>query len=271
MVFSLGGRYQKAKYDIDNQPVGTASESKSYDNDQYAWSAGLAYNFTKQSKVYGRVSRTFRYPTVEEYVTYGAFCDLDPEKVMNYEVGAEYTFAKGGRASLSAYWMKLKDEIAYNPATYTNENLDDTEHKGVEAALRVPLWKGAYAFGSLALEESKFTSGIYDGKHLPLVPDWSGAVGISAELIKDLRAMARVSYVGERYFGNDKENDYDKMGSYATVDVHLNYKWRRYNFFLNANNLLDKKYCSYGYAGSWGKSYYPEPGMVVWGGIGVTF
>jgi iron complex outermembrane receptor protein len=271
LVLTFGGRLQKADYDIDNKPVGGSADSRSFGNDQYAWTTGLAYSFSPQSKVFGRVSRAFRYPTVEEYVTYGTFCDLSPEKIMNYEVGTEYTFLKTGRASLTAYWMQLKDEITYNPATYLNENLDDTEHKGLEAALRVPLWAGAHAFGSLTLEEAKFTSGIYDGKHLPLVPDWSGSAGISVTIIKNLTAMARLNYVGERYFGNDKENAYDKMDSYVTTDVHLNYKWRALNFFLNADNILDEKYCSYGYAGSWGKSYYPEPGLVVWGGVGMSF
>ncbi len=271
LVFSLGGRHQQARYDITSKPVGAAESSNSSDEDQSAVSAGLSYNFTQGSKVYGRVSRSFRYPTVEEYVTYGIFNDLKPEKIVNCELGVEYTFMPGGRLSVAVYRMEVEDEIAYNPATWLNENLDETRHTGVEASLRVPLGEIFSVYGTAALQEACFTKGDYDGKRLPLVPDWLGSVGLDVKPVENLRAGLQFNFVGERPYGSDKANDYGDLPAYTTVDFNLDYKISRFHFFFNAKNILGEKYSTYAYASAWGKSYYPDPEASFWGGVGVDF
>ncbi len=271
VMFSFGARYQRADYDLDLKPVGSAHSSKSYDDDQTAWTLGLTYTVAAGSKLYARVARTFRYPTVEEYVTFGKFCELKPEKGVNYEVGGEWTFMPGGRVSLALYLLQMEDEISYNKDTYANENLDDTEHKGVELSVVVPAGRMLSLFGSLTYQESTFTAGPFDGKKLPLVPDWKLSAGATVRPFKGFTGTLRVNYMGERPFGNDKANDYPEMESFYTVDLNLDYRWGRFNFFLNASNLLGEKYASWAYAGSWGYSYYPEPEQVVWGGVGFGF
>lgn len=272
LTLSFGARYQTADYSIDIKPVGGTSSSYSPSDDQWAASLGLTYNPRPKMKLYGRVSRAFRYPTVEEYVTWGSFNpSLKPEKVWNYEIGGEYTFMPGGRVSVALYLLKLKDEIAYNKDTYLNENLEDTEHKGLEASLVVPVHKRVSLFGGVTYEEAKFTAGTYDGNDLPLVPNWKLSAGATVEPIDRLVATLQVTYVGERPYGNDKANAFPKMDAYTTVDLNLSYTWQRWRFFLNGTNLLGEKYADYAYAGSWGKSYYPAPEATVWGGVAVSF
>jgi iron complex outermembrane receptor protein len=271
LLLSFGARYQKADYDLTLKPVGEASSSNDYDDGQTAWTLGMTYTFMPGSKAYARVSRTFRYPTTEEYVTFGAFNQLDPEKGYNYEVGGEWSFMEGGRLSLAVYLLQMEDEIAYNKDTMTNENLDDTEHKGVEASLVVPVHKILSLFGNLTYQENKFTAGPNDGKKIPLVPDWKAAAGATLTLTQGFTGTVRVNYVGERPFGNDRANEFEKMDSYFTVDLSLNYVWERFKFFLNANNIFGEKYATWAYASSYGYSYYPEPEQVVWGGVAVNF
>lgn len=271
LMLTFGARYQKADYDLTLKPVDQASASNDYDDSQTAWTLGLTYTFMPGTKAYARVSRTFRYPTVEEYVTYGAFNQLDPEKGHNYEVGGEWTFMPGGRLALAFYVLQMQDEIAYNKDTMTNENLDDTEHKGVEASLVVPVHKILSLFGNVTYQENKFTAGPDDGKNIPLVPDWKASAGVKLNLPQGFTGTLQLNYVGERPFGNDRANEFSKMDSYITVDLSLNYIWKRYKFFLNANNLLGEKYATWAYASSYGYSYYPEPERVVWGGVAVNF
>ncbi|MBU2532566.1 MAG: TonB-dependent receptor, partial [Alphaproteobacteria bacterium] len=176
-----------ARYEIELKPVGSATAEKDYDDNQWAASLGLAWNFLPGSKIYGRAARTFRYPKVEEYVTWGSFTNLEPEQVLNFELGGEYTFCGTGRVSLAGFLMLMDDEIAYNSATYTNENLDQTRHMGIEAALRVPLFGPRFhAVADFTYMRAEFTSGLYDGNRLPLVPDWKGGIGISGRLIDQL-------------------------------------------------------------------------------------
>lgn len=271
LMLSFGARYQRADYDITLKPVGQANASNDYDDGQTAWTVGMTYTFLPGTKAYARVSRTFRYPTVEEYVTFGAFNQLDPEKGHNYEVGGEWTFMPGGRLSLACYVLQMEDEISYNKDTQTNENLDDTQHKGVEASLVVPVHKLLSLFGSLTYQENTFTAGPNDGKNIPLVPDWRAAAGLKLVLPQGFTSTLRLNFIGERPFGNDRANEFPKMDSVITLDLNLNYRWDRYKFFLNANNLLGEKYATWAYASSYGYSYYPEPEQAIWGGVGVDF
>jgi iron complex outermembrane receptor protein len=271
LLLSFGARYQKADYDITLKPVDGTSSKYDPDDDLTAWTAGLAYNFKKGSKAFARVSRTFRYPTTEEYVTYGVFNHIKPEKGYNYEVGGEWSFMPGGRLSLAFYVLQMEDEIAYNQETNINDNLDDTEHKGVEASLVVPVHKLLSLFGNITYQENKFTAGPDGGKNIPLVPELKAAAGATLTLTQGFTGTVRINYVGERYFGSDRANEFEKMDSFITVDLSLNYIWERYKFFLNANNIFGEKYATWGYASEYGNSYYPEPEQVVWGGVSVDF
>lgn len=271
IVISLGVRHQRADYVIDTKPVGGLNSSETVTEEQLAWSTGLAYSFTDKSKVYVRAAKGFRYPTVEEYVTYGVYNALVPEKILNYEMGVEYTFMPGGRFSLAVYTMAVEDEIAYNPATWANENLDETRHTGVEADLRLPLGQRATLFSNLTFQNATFAAGDYDGKRIPLVPEWKGALGLSYRLTDALGCGVRANYVGPRPFGSDKNNDYGELDGYTTVDLNLDYRWSRYRVSLNAANILGEKYSPYAYAGSWGQGYYPAPEASFWLGLGVDF
>lgn len=271
LIFSIGGRYQWAKYDIDMKPDGMPSSSESYDDPQYAFSMGLTYIFVENAKVFARVARSFRYPTVEEYVTYGVFMDIDPETVMSYEIGGSYAFGQGGRVAITAYLMNLQNEIAYNALTYQNENLDDTRHTGVELSLRIPLWTGAHVFGNLAYIQAEFSSGPFDGNQLPLVPNIKGAAGLSVKFLDGFTGVLVVDYVGSRYYGGDRDNTYGELDPYTTVGLRLRYDRKNFGVFINANNILGEKYNSYAYAGSWGKAFYPEPEQMVWGGVEIKF
>ncbi|MBW2617651.1 MAG: TonB-dependent receptor [Deltaproteobacteria bacterium] len=271
LLFSLGGRWQQARYDIRDRPEGQEAASQVFDDHQYALSLGLTYNFNPETKVYGRLSRAFRYPTVEEYLTYGQFCRLDPETVLNYELGWEYNFMPGGRISAAGYLMDVQDEIAYNPATWANENLEATRHAGLESSLRFPVGERLSALVSLTFQAAEFTAGPYEGNRLPLVPDWMASAGLSAKITEGLNGLIRVDYIGPRPFGNDKANQFEDMEGYFTVDLHLNYHWNRIQFFFNVANLFNQEYSTYGYAVLDQGYYYPEPGTLIWGGLGVTF
>jgi iron complex outermembrane receptor protein len=271
LVLTVGARWQRAEYDIDLMPVGAADASRSFGESQLAWTAGLAWNFAPGSKLYARAARTFRYPTVEEYVTYGQFSPLDPERGYNYEVGAEYSLPGGGRLSAAVYYLTLEDEIAFDPQTFLNENLDETAHAGVEASLWLPLGRWAALQAGLSYERAEFTGGPHDGNELPLVPEVSGSAGLHLGPWQGLGGFVRVNYVGQRPFAGDYQGEFEDLDAYTTVDAGASYTWDRLELFVNANNLLSEKYVTYAFAGPWGKAYYPEPEITVWGGAAYRF
>lgn len=273
LLLSFGGRLHYATFDIDQKAQGMATDSQTASETQYAWTTGLTYNFIENAKVYASAGRTFRYPLVDEYVTWGMFNpDLEAEYGMNYELGAAYTLPFGLTLDINLYWLALSNEIAYNNATNMNENLDDTRHRGVNLNLSMPLGERNQhlLFASAGYQEAVFDGGQYDGKEMPLVPQWTASAGARVELIENLRVNGRINFIGSRYFDGDRENQFDKMSAYATVDLGADYTWENLTVFFNVQNLFNKYYSEYGI--NYGlPSYYPAPGTLFWGGVIVKF
>lgn len=278
LLFSLGGRVHYAKFDIDNTPQGGFTNSESADETQYAWTAGLTWNFDPKGKVYASIGRTFRYPLVDEYVSWGTFNpDLEAEYGMDYELGAEYTFACGLTTSLNLYWMDMKQEISYNPMTRLNENLDATVHRGFDLGFKLPLGEKNqhHLFASLGYQDVYFNDGAADGDRVPLVPDWTASLGGQVEVIENLRLKARLNFYGERYYSGDNQNQGDKLSAYATVDLGADYTWQIFTLYMQVQNLFNKYYSDYAYysnySGFTSYSHYPQPGTQIWAGLKVEF
>ena len=274
IVFQAGARYQKQDYTLETTPVGSSTSKFEPDDDRWAWTAGVAWNFMPGSKVFGRVASAFRYPSIDEYSSVSAttFWEVEPEKSLTYELGVEWAFMTGARVGVTAYLMNMEDEIAYNSLTWANENLDDTRHQGVEASLHVPVCKWAYAFGSLTYQDAEFTKGANDGKTVPLVPEWMASIGVNVEPITNLNILVRWMLVGERYYGGDYGNVSEKMDAFNTFDASVSYKYDRFKVFFNAKNIFSEKYSTsgwYGYSTPDQNTVNPMPEAEVWGGIAI--
>jgi iron complex outermembrane receptor protein len=279
LIFSLGGRINYAAYDMNFMDPFMGGGDFDHNDTQYAWSAGLVYNFLSAGKVYASAGRTFRYPLLDEYLSWVTFNpDLKPETGMNYELGAQYTLPCGLTAGLNFYWLDLSDEIAYvfDPATLLglNVNLDDTVHRGFDLILSQSLGeRGQHQiFASLALQDVRFAKGFNDGKRVPLVPEWIAGLGASVEVIENLRLRGRLNFIGSRYNDGDTANAGEQLSAYATLDLGAEYTWENFTVFVSAANLLDREYVEYGgYYGAPPYSGYPAPGTTVSAGVIVKF
>ncbi|MDR1396815.1 MAG: TonB-dependent receptor [Desulfarculales bacterium] len=273
LIFSLGGRVNYAEYDMNFMDPFMGDSDFDRNDTQYAWSAGLVYNFLDTGKVYASMGRTFRYPLLDEYLSWTAFNpDLKPEYGMDYELGAQYTLPFGLTASLNFYWLTLSDEIAYDMARFLNVNLDDTVHRGFDLILSQSLGeRGQHQiFASLAFQDVRFDGGINDGNRVPLVPEWIAGLGASVEVIEDLRVHGRLNFIGGRYYDGDTANAGEQLSAYATLDLGAEYTWENFTVFINAANLFDREYVDYGtYYGVY--SGYPAVGTTVSAGVIVKF
>lgn len=275
LILNVGARYQDQKYDLASRLVGGTGPTDTPGDEQWAWTAGMVYNFAPGSKVFGRAARAFRFPRVDEYTSYysGVHWDLKPETAMNYELGVEWQFMPGARLTLTGYIINMNDEIVWNDVTYRNENLDETKHQGVEAAVHVPVCQWAYVFGNLTYQDATMANGPYDGNKIPLAPEWMAAAGVGLEPISGLNVLLRWNYYGQRYLGNDYANAFDKMDAYNTIDAAVSYRWQRYKVFVNASNIFGEDYSTLGYCNAWSgeSTYYPMPEAQVWGGVSIDF
>ncbi len=268
LLLNLGARYEKADYGLK---VGTTDNTPS--DGERACNIGLAWNFAPGAKLYGRTYRSFRYPVVDEYVTYGVFNpDLKPETARGYEAGLQWQHS--GLLGLTArvFTVDVDDEIAYDYLTSLNQNLDETRHQGFELGLTSRPLEMLTMKAGVGYLKAEFTGGANDGRRVPLVPEWKGNASLSIKPLDKLTAGLIYTYVGKRYAGGDTDNTFDKLDSYQTVDLSVNYRViEALEIFAGAKNIFNAEYSEFAFDYGFIDGYYPMPGSSFYGGLRASF
>jgi len=243
------------------------------DNDETvnAWEAGVTYLFRNDSKIYGRVATSYRYPLIDEYfsVYSGLNTILDVQKGITYEAGLDIGLVPTVRVGFSVFQTDLDDEIFFNPLTFTNENYDETRRRGIEVSGHwlplnwLRLW-GAYTYLN-----AEFRDGPFRGNNVPMVPEQKTSGGIEITPLAGLLLHVWADYVGERYLVSDQANQAERLDDYTTINAKISYTWRMLTAFIGANNLFDKEYSEYGVVSGFTglRNFYPSPGINFLGGL----
>jgi len=275
LLLNIGLRYEKPKIELGANIAGTETK-REFDEGEWAWNLGLSYAFMPESKVYGRVYRSFRYPVVDEYTSpsTGATNDnLRQETAVGYEAGVRLFLFSKLLLNLRTYWLDVDDEIAWNRVARQNENLDETRHIGGEMDFRFqPIHSFAF-YGGSGYTNTEFTKGPNDGKNLPLIPEWKANAGLEFNLGFGLRYRLQYNYVGSRYFSGDNSNSQKKMEDYHTVDMYATYRFKFLEVFFNATNIFDEEFSDFAFFSSFSQTfnYYPMPEAAYYGGIRMAF
>ena len=231
--------------------------------------ASLLYQLDPRSKLFARAGMVYRFPFVDEQVSYVGFgsdafnANLDPEHGVNYETGAELACGSNVLLSATAFLLNMHDEIAFNAVTLQNENLDATRHAGLETALAWDVAQPLRLHASYTFTSARFTDGVNDGNDVPLVPRHHVAVGGDLRLPLDLTAGAQVNWVNRQYLGGDYANVGPQLDAYATLDLLLRWtpaRWPGLQIFGGIDNVTDENYASVAYRGLLTDGYYPSPG-----------
>lgn len=282
ILLGLGARVEHQHLDAKVISVGSNTVDQVKTHNANALEAGLIYLFPNKSKIFTRFSTVYRYPSVDEQVSYigystdRMYMDLEPEKGQNYEAGMDIVLLKGLNLGATFFLLNMRDEIAYNTATWRNENMDDTRHMGAETYLEWRLDKICKIDANYTYTDASFISGENKDKSVPLVPRIKTSVGIKFFLPLDLSAEGIVTYIGSQHLGSDYANLYEKLPSYTLVDVALHYTPRLFeqldlDAFIGVDNLLDKQYASSGYRSWKGNTYYPSPDRTYKAGLACRF
>lgn len=242
-----------------------------------AYRAGIAYNYVLGAKAYANYSRGFRFPAIEELVTFDfsipglTIVPLHPERADTYEVGIVHPFSNAIIGRLSLYHMDVKDEIFYNSSLAINENIKKTRHQGVEAGLTVKPSKNLSCFANWTYSKMTNESGSFKGNVLPLRPKYMANLGTDINFLNNAMLEVKANWVGEQYIENDLDNSRAKLADYVTVDTKLSYKHKSVTVYIGINNLFDKKYSSSaGLNFSGERRYYPAPERNFYGGVRVV-
>ena len=282
MIFSFGFRYEE----IENEFKGSSyfftwtSFRNEKDDVMDAWDVGITYLFLENSKLYGRISKSYRYPAIDEYfsVWTGLNTLLEPQEGITYEVGVDHYFTEDVRSGLTFFWMELEDEIYFDQLTFTNKNYDDTRRWGVEVFAEGQPWDWLRLWANYTYIKASFRGGVFEGNDVPDVPNHKVSFGFDLTpdfiaFLEGLEFNVWATYYSKKRFISDQPNIVPKLDDYMTVDAKLSYTWRFITAFMGVNNIFDEEYSEYGVCNptTGARNYYPSPGVNVVGGVSLKF
>jgi iron complex outermembrane receptor protein len=261
LSLSAGLRYDKVEYKFFPTIPGTP-DKKEYDENPFT--AGINYNFYKDSFAYFSFSESFRYPLIDEifsYFTNTINTDLLPQTSDNFELGIRHTFTKGLYGNVNFFRLDTKNEIFYNSSTFANENLDaETRRDGVEILMGFD-YRNFSLRGTYTYRDAEIRGGANSGNEVPAVPKHQATFDAVWYPIERVTFALNGIYVGSRYLESDFENEWPKQDDYVVVNAKLKYNWKKITAFLDVNNLFDEEYAAYGVVASFPEepAFFPSP------------
>ncbi len=272
LMASGGGRRDRAKFKFRPRDAGS-SESNSLDEDLYT--LGASYRFTSNSSVYISYARSFRYPALDEMFNFfdnSVNSSLDAQTSDDIELGLRYRFESGLAVGVNFFRVVTQHEIFYNPATFTNENLDgDSIRRGVELTVEQRVFDILLS-GSYTFRDTEIDGGMYDGKELPNVPKHQWTLGALKTFGDHLQLGLNGTYIGERRFISDFDNSHGKQEDYFYLTGKLAYLLDNGSMYLTVKNILDQEYAEYGALNFMGEEgFYPSPGVNFLAGLTFSF
>lgn len=284
LYVNFGGRYQEASYEFDDRGAATRTER---DADETVGLAGLKYVYAEGSNVFASVQKTFRFLATDEwYSTFGGLNPLlDQQKGMQYEVGVRHAFGRLATLSVVPYWIDIEDEIYFDPSTFSNGNYDQTGRSGVETSVTFDLLKlgeirNVQKFDLVlghTYQEAEFLDGLNEGKTIPLVPDHQLMHRAAVRAWENFLFSLQGRWIGERVLGNDLDNNKTRAKGYYVVDARFAYTYKNLEFFIEVNNVFDKRYNTYEieknsfFAPNVTRDVYPADERNMNAGLKVTF
>ncbi len=232
-----GMRYSDQKARIENDD---------FDDSLSVFSLGYIWT-REQFNIFARADENYRYPTVEEHsnVPFGQQPGLKTQRGTSMELGAEFVDVKT-RYRLTAYTIRLNDEIAFDSSGFSNLNLDKTKRQGVIVELSNDWTQKLSTTLSLTQLDATITDGPFKDNDLPMVPEQTvridGFYRISPQLLANLGLIS----VGKQTFGGDFANQLSHLPSYSVVNVNLAWTITQLTLSLKINNLLDEQYSESG-------------------------
>ncbi|MBO9470205.1 TonB-dependent receptor [Endozoicomonas sp. G2_2] len=186
LELTTGVRYDYLDFDIDDAFVTDTDpdDSGSRTYHELSANAGLSYAWAERQRVYANVANAFESPTFTEFADpagNGGFnADLEPQKAVQYEIGAKGELGGSARYQISAFWIDVKDElIVFNDDGRRDffENSGKSRRKGIEAKLEYALTPDLSATAAYTLADYEYREFVdnggndYAGNAIPGLPE----------------------------------------------------------------------------------------------------
>ena len=262
-------RYHTAYYEFDRFAYDT---NWNFIN----WGANVEYNFTNNMKAYARYSEVSREPTRtdmfggNEYFT-GNITTNKAERSHDVEVGYEVRSNKV-KANVHLYYMAFTNERVLNGQYGLNglplhDTADKSYRMGIEGTVDWNFWKGFHYVMNGSLSKNKIDTETFNNKTHILTP----AVTFNNEINYDggnWTVGLNNKYRSNMYI--DQANNY-KVPYYLTFNIRGSYRYKKAEFGLYVNNILNRTNYYNAAEGATGLLWFREGGTNVFADVKYYF
>lgn len=271
IIANAGLRYDNIRnYDgaeSDTAPRGIDPYDRQYSSktwEQLSPKAGLVFHADELTTVRTSIGTGFKPPSVFElYKTHvrgggtsltSSNADLDPEKIITWDIGAERYFFDSLWARITFYQSWAEDYIASRTVNtyeidgvryreYERDNLNEVDIHGIEAEFQYQIGRGLSSFFNYTYNISKIAKDEVneeiEGNYVPGEPQQKFRAGLTYANPKYFNASLVFQHDRDQYL--DDQNT-EKAPSINTLDLSI---WKtlfdRVTLRLNIENLTDEE------------------------------
>jgi len=219
---------------------------------------GLIYKPIEPVSIYANYSLAFQ-PRAGDQLSSLSVTNkaLDPEKFINYEIGAKWDLRQNLAATLAVYRLDRTNVIVLDPADSTKTILGDGQRsQGVELSLSgniTPAWSVSAGYGYTQAEfTADTTATLREGAEVAQVPKHTVALWNRYDFTPAWGAGLGVTYKAKMYAANElipttsaPNNPNVELPSYVRTDAAIYYNASKsVQVQLNVENVFDKEYYS---------------------------
>ncbi len=246
--------------------------------------AGLSFRLNDYNRFYASVAVGQREPLradLKDGIKGGAVNPIQPERMIDYELGYHYEGAGGTRLSANLYYMDYHNQMVQT-GKLTDigyklmENVKESYRAGLELEASLPLWEDKVRVDANATfsrnrinnytayfdvydspDEDKYnwvtqTSKDYGTTRISYSPDIVSAVGTTYQPTSALYVNLMGKYVSKQYMDNTSDDE-KAIDPYFVTNLSAGYTFRKtalgtFNLQVFVNNLFSREYVANGWA-----------------------
>ncbi|WP_299225430.1 TonB-dependent receptor [uncultured Psychroserpens sp.] len=227
--------------------------------------AGVTYKFNNKNSLYFSYARANREPNRDDFENNET---VKPEQLNDFEFGWRHN-AQKFRIYVNGYYMLYNEQLVLtgeidNVGNPIRANSGDSYRLGLEVDATIAITEKFSVQPNFTLSSNKnaetfesvngrlFNLGETD---ISFSPEFIAANALVFQPREGFQMSLLSKYVGEQFMGNT-ENPDSKLDSYFINDFNVTYEWKPKSIFKSivfsglVNNILNEKYVSNGYFGS---------------------
>ncbi len=207
-----------AYHDFDAKKI---ADLDGYTNGEFDPMAGVTWTAENGVQIFGSIAKKTRFPTFGDMEEGGKMYKLDPEKNINYTLGAKYLFFDKAQVALSGFYNDITDRIEKD----TNKvpwNMDEAKIYGMELETNTDITDRLSMGLSYVYAHARNESANRTSDYLEDVPEDTFHASLGYMIPKiETRFIVRGTYKGAVIYNtDDEEKEY-----FTVVDLSLIKKW----------------------------------------------